>query len=87
MLHCKDYRGDLDRKFFKAMNIKVAQYQPWQFGLFHPDLKKAKFVWYPRKGTLMFEHEEQTIYKVGQFLNSEDVYNEIMTKINNQQNG
>lgn len=82
----KDYKGGLDRKFFTAHDVKVVQYQPWQYGLFHPDLK-GKFVWYPQKGTLMFEHkEEDLLYKMGEHKNSEDVYKIIMGKIGEQQN-
>ncbi len=52
----KDYDGGVDYAFLKAMDIKVVKHQPWQLGLTHPDLK-GKYVWYPRKGTLMFEWE------------------------------
>mgnify|MGYP001160176878 CR=1 FL=1 len=95
----KDYDGKVDYKFLKAMGIDVVKYQPWQLGLFFPDLK-GKFLWYPRKGTLMFEdgkHGEagREFYKVGQrgefpagYMGDADsterVYNEIMKKVNEQ---
>jgi|TARA_R110000851_G_scaffold29_7_gene142 hypothetical protein len=91
MLSDKEYMGDLDREFFAAHNVTVVKNQPWQFSLTHPDLK-GKFVWYPKKGTLMFEGIVKSggfasRYKVGEYSNSERVYTLIMTKINNQQNG
>lgn len=75
-----NYSGSLDVKFFNGQDVKVVKYQPWQFGLFHPDLK-GKMVWYPRKGTLMFE-DDNTTYKVGEYLDSEEVYQQIINKIN-----
>jgi len=57
-------------------------------GLFHPDLK-GKYVWYPKKGTLMFESDEG-IANAGEFPASkdttEDVVNVIMKKVLDQQN-
>lgn len=77
-----EYRGGMDENYFAAMDVKVVKHQPWQFSLFHPDLPEGKkFVWYPRKGTLMFETESGNT-KVGEFLNCEDVYQEIMKKVN-----
>lgn len=94
-----DYTGGVDFGFLKAHDVKVVKHQPWQLGLFHPDLK-GKFVWYPRKGTLMFEWEfqgERHVSKMdGSFIAggheawrsasaTERVYKEIMSKINEQQ--
>lgn len=77
----KSYRGAMDKNFFKGMDIKVVQNQPWQFSLYHPDLPEGeKFVWYPRKGTLMFETEYGN-KKVGEFLDCEEVWKEINKKV------
>ena len=71
----------MDENFFKGMDIRVVKNQPWQFSLYHPDLQKdEKFVWYPRKGTLMFETEYGN-KKVGEFLDCEDVCKEITKQI------
>lgn len=78
-----NYEGEMDIAFLEMQDIKVVKYQPWQFGLFHPDLY-GKFVWYPKKGTLMYESDE-TIYKVGEFNDTEIVLEKIMQKINEQQ--
>jgi len=75
----KKYDANLDYEFFKAHDVTVVQHAPWQFGLFHPDLK-GKFVWYPERGSLIYE-TPGAIIKVGEFTNTEDVYNEIMKKI------
>lgn len=53
----KQYDQGVDYKFLEAMDIKVIKHQPWQLGLLHPDLK-GKFVWYPQKGTLMYQDDE-----------------------------
>lgn len=74
------YDSNLDYKFFEAMDIKVVQYQPWQFGLFHPDVP-GKFVWYPARGSLIYELPDYGgNTKIGEFTDSEDVYKEIMKK-------
>lgn len=54
--HARGYHDGVDLKFLRAMGITVVFYQPWQLGLFHEELK-GKFVWYPKKGTLMYECE------------------------------
>lgn len=83
------YRGDcvhlameLDKRFFEKRDVEVIAHQPWQFGLFHKNLQ-GKFVWYPHKGTLMYEANKQT-RKVGLFFSHEEVYEQIMKKINEQ---
>lgn len=100
-MEVRNYDGGVDYKFLKAMDIKVVKYQPWQLGLFHPDLK-GKFLWYPRKGTLMYQEvAEGTTHGVkigntGEFCAgghkqwwkegaTEMVYEEIMKKVNEQQ--
>ena len=89
-----EYDHQVDYKFLQAMGIKVAKYQPWQLGLFHPDLT-GKFLWYPKKGTLMFENIDRvTIGESGDYPagmgcpdddSTEKVYNQIMSKVNEQQ--
>lgn len=85
-MELNEYTEGVDFKFLDAMGITVKRYQPWQLGLFNEELK-GKFVWYPKNGTLMFEGENG-IYKVGEFLASEDktedVYLEIMKKVEEQ---
>jgi hypothetical protein len=78
----KEYRGEMDEGYFEAMGVEVIKHQPWQFSLLHDDLPEgSKFVWYPRKGTLMYETENGNV-NVGQFLCPEDVVEEINKKIN-----
>ena len=77
----KKYDDNVDYEFFAAHGVKVVQHAPWQFGLFHPDLE-GKFVWYPERGSLVYERPEWGVYKVGEFVDTEDVYNEIVKKIN-----
>jgi len=90
MLTDKEYAGDLDLTFFEAHDVEVIKHQPWQFSLLHPDLK-GKYVWYPKKGTLMFESAMApgmaTRYKVGEHTDPEKVYAIMQAKINQQQNG
>ena len=76
----KRYDKNLDYDFFAAHNVQVVQHAPWQFGLFHPDLE-GKFVWYPERGSLIYEKTAWGVVKVGEFTNSEDVYNEMMKKV------
>ena len=77
----KYYRGQMDEKFFNAMEVKVVKHQPWQFSLHHPGLPEGqRFVWYPGKGTLMLQTEHGNT-KIGQFLDSEEVWEEITKKI------
>lgn len=76
----KKYDDNLDYDFFAAHDITVVQHAPWQFGLFHPDLE-GKFVWYPKRGSLIYEKQDWGIVKVGEFIDSEEVYHEIMKKI------
>ena len=70
-----------DTTFLETMDVSIVKYQTWQWGLFHPDLE-GKFVWYPKKGTLMFDCgiRENSI-KIGVFHDTEDVYYEIMKKV------
>lgn len=89
----KNYTEGVDFKFLEAMGIEVVHHQPWQLGLFHEELE-GKFVWYPYKGTLMYQDEKGYINKVigrtGMYLGvndtTEDVYNIIMKKLTEQEN-
>ena len=76
----KKYDDNIDYEFFAQHDVEVVQHAPWQFGLFHPDIK-GKFVWYPERGSLIYEKPEWGIVKVGEFTNSEQVFNEMMKKI------
>jgi hypothetical protein len=76
----KKYDNNLDYEFFKQHEVKVVQHAPWQFGLFHPDLD-GKFVWYPERGSLIYEKADWGVCKIGEFTNSEDVWEEIKKKL------
>jgi hypothetical protein len=77
-----EYRGDFDEKFLMGMGIKFVFHQPWQIGLFHEEFT-GKFVWYPKKGTLMVEFGEHQISNLGRYLETEEMYNKMMEVINN----
>lgn len=86
------YDLGVDYVFLEAHEIEVIKHQPWQLGLLHPDLI-GKFLWYPNAGTLVFEGERgfQRIGEKGDFPGRKDtteyVYDQIMRKIIDQQNG
>jgi len=75
----KKYDDNLDYEFFSSVDVNVVQHAPWQFGLFHPDVE-GKFVWYPERGSLIYE-KPGAIVKVGEFTNTEDVWEEIKKKL------
>lgn len=75
----KKYDDNVDYEFFKQMDVTIVKHAPWQFGLFHPDIK-GKFVWYPKRGSLIYEQPDWGICKVGEYTNSEDVYAKMMEK-------
>ncbi len=75
----KKYDENIDYEFFASVDVKIMQHAPWQFGLFHPDLE-GKFVWYPDRGSLIYE-KPGAIVKVGEFTNSEAVWDEIKKKL------
>ena len=75
----KKYDANLDRAFFEAHDVRVVEHAPWQFGLFHKDIP-GKFVWYPERGSLIYEKQDWGIVKIGEFTDTEDVYNEMMKK-------
>lgn len=76
----KKYDDNLDYEFFASVDVKVVQHAPWQFGLFHPDVE-GKFVWYPERGSLIYEKPDWGVCKVGEFFDSEDVWEEIKKKL------
>lgn len=76
----KKYDDNLDYEFFKAHDVTVVQHAPWQFGLFHPDIQ-GKFVWYPERGSLIYEKQDWGIVKVGEFTDSELVWEEMKKKL------
>lgn len=75
----KQYDKNLDYEFFASVDVTVIQHAPWQFGLFHPDVE-GKFVWYPERGSLIYE-KPGAVVKIGEFTNSEDVWEEIKKKL------
>lgn len=75
----KRYDANLDYEFFTSVDVTVVQHAPWQFGLFHPDVE-GKFVWYPERGSLIYE-KPGAIVKIGEFTNTEDVWEEIKKKL------
>lgn len=75
----KKYDDNLDYEFFASVDVKVVQHAPWQFGLFHPDVE-GKFVWYPERGSLIYE-KPGAIMKVGEFTNTEEVWDEMRKKL------
>lgn len=81
MTTSKKYDDNIDYTFLAAMDVTVKQILPWQFALSHPDLK-GRFMWYPEKGSLIYELPEWGVSKVGEFTDSEDVWGQIQRKIN-----
>lgn len=75
----KKYDANINYAFFESVEVKVVQHAPWQFGLFHKDLV-GKFVWYPERESLIYE-TTGAIVKVGEFSDSEDVWDEIKKKL------
>jgi len=69
---------NFDYTFFDAMSVTYKWHQPWQVSLWLPDTL-GKFVWYPEKGTLMHEKGNFNTKKIGEYLDSEDVYNKMIT--------
>lgn len=73
--------GKVDRAFFEARGFKVIQHEPWAWGFFHDNLS-GKFLWYPGRGTLMYQTNPKSGKKVGEFFTNEEVYEQIQRKIN-----
>ena len=67
----------VDHKFLDAMGVKMKWHQPWQVSLFVDEFS-GKFVWYPNKGTLMVDYGEYNCKKLGEFTDTEDMYNAMM---------
>ena len=57
------YDKKVDYTMLEQLGITVVKYQPWQLGLFHPDME-GKLIWYPSAGTLMFEDLTSEDYPV-----------------------
>jgi hypothetical protein len=76
----KKYDDNLDYDFFASVDVQVVQYAPWQFGLFHPDIE-GKFVWYPERGSLIYEKLDWGLCKIGEFTDSEAVWDEMKKKL------
>ena len=79
-MNFRKYDDNLDYNFFAQHGVIVTQLLPWQFRLEHPDIK-GRFVWYPEKGSLMYELPDWGVSKVGEYTDSEDVYKEIIKKL------
>ncbi len=82
----KNYGGNLDRAFLEARGVRIVRHQPWQFGLFHDDLI-GKFVWYPMRGTLMYEADavgKAYGAKVGEFFGTAEVWSVMAARIEHQ---
>lgn len=75
----KKYDGNIDYTFFEQHGVVVTQVMPWQFKLEHPDVT-GRFVWYPEGGSLIYEQPEWGVNKIGEFTDSETVYQEMMKK-------
>lgn len=70
------------QEFFERNGLKTELYQPWQLGIFHPQLD-GKFVWYPEKGTLMREENRAFgITNMGYHDTKESVYETIQKTFN-----
>ena len=76
----RKYDDNLDYEFFASVDVTVVQHAPWQFGLFHPDLE-GKFVWYPERGSLSYEKPDWGVCTVGEFTDSDAVWEEIKKKL------
>lgn len=74
--------NNVDYKMLAQHDITLRWHQPWQVSLLHPDLPVGhKFVWYPERGTLMYEQGNKLTVKLGEFTDTEDVINKIMERI------
>lgn len=74
--------SNVDYDMLTQHNITWQWHQPWQVSLFHPDLPDGyKFVWYPEKGTLMYEQGLKHTCKLGEFTDTEDVIGRIMDRV------
>lgn len=51
------YTEMIDYAFLEAHGVSVVQAPkcPWQFFVSHPDLKKARFAYYPSTGSVVWE--------------------------------
>lgn len=79
-MNFKQYDKNIDYEFFSQMEVVVTQLLPWQFRLEHADVS-GRFVWYPESGSLIYEKPEWGVVKVGEFTDSEEVYQQMMKKV------
>lgn len=79
-MNFKQYDKNIDYEFFSQMEVVVTQLLPWQFRLEHSDVS-GRFVWYPESGSLIYEKPEWGVVKVGEFTDSEEVYQQMMKKV------
>ena len=73
------YDENIDYEFLGSHHVRVEQLQPWQFRLTHPDIE-GRFMWYPKNGPLVYEPVVGTPRNVGEFTDSEQVYEAMMEK-------
>lgn len=73
---------DEDRSVLAKAGATWKEHQEGQFSILHPHLEGSKFVWYPRKGTLMYEPRPYKAIKLGEGADVHDVVGEIKKKIN-----
>ena len=93
------YSSKVDREFLKGNHIRFVFHEPWQIGLFHEELS-GKFLWYPSKGTLVYESADGFFSRIGEkgdFVAgghdaddardsvTEEVYEKIMEMVHQQQ--
>lgn len=76
----KKYDKNINYKFFRQHKVTVTKLMPWQFRLEHEDIP-GRFVWYPESGSLMYELPKWGVNKVGEYHNTEDVYQQMLQKI------
>lgn len=75
------YTEHVDFDFLTSMGVTWKFHQPWQLGLFLEEYD-GKFVWYPKRGTLMVEPEPHRAKKLGEFVDTEDMYIAIKEYLN-----
>lgn len=73
---------DEDRKALEKAGATWREHQAGQFSIMHPHLDGAKFVWYPRRGVLMYDPRPFKAIKLGEGADVYDVIVELTRKIN-----
>lgn len=83
-LHSKHWETkDADTKLFEQAQCVLIEYAPWQIGIFK-DGMMGKFVWYPKKGTLMYQtdpNDHRTAVKFADGANASHVITLVDKKI------